>query len=107
RVSHARIRRVDALHIPPAAADAAPVDHEIFLDAERGKYAPTLGHEPHAAAHRLKGGNSGDLRALEKDLAPPRTIEADDRVHKRCLAHSVAAKHSHELSFLEPQRQSL
>src|SRR5258708_2825880 len=33
-----REQRVDAFHIPAAAVDAALGDHEVLLDAERGKY---------------------------------------------------------------------
>src|SRR5258707_1524312 len=102
-----REQRVDALHIPAAAVDAALGDHEVLLDAERGKYASALGHEPHAAAHCLERGDSGDVRALEKNLAPARTIETDDRVPERRLAPPLAAQQSERLPFLEPQGQPL
>src|SRR5262249_45378810 len=64
-LAQARKQRVDALHIPAAAVDAALGDHQILLDAERGKYAPTLRTEPHSSAQFREGGNRGDIRPLE------------------------------------------
>src|SRR5262249_34482222 len=90
--AQAREQRVDAFRVPAATVEAALGDHEVFLDAERGKYAPTLGHETHPAAHRLEGRNRGNIHALEQHLSSAWTIETHDRVHQCRLAYAVASE---------------
>ena len=103
----AREQRVDALQIPAVAVGVALGDQQVFLDAERRKYAAALRHQPHAAAHGLERGFLRDLVALEHDLAAARRIEADDRIHQRGLADAVAAEQAEDLALLELQRQPL
>src|SRR5262249_40516320 len=95
------------LEIPAAPALAALGDQEIFLDAQRGKHPPALRNEAHAAAHRLEGGNIGNVHPLEQNFSSAWTIEPDDRVHQCGLAHTVASEQPQDLPFLELQGQSL
>src|SRR5262249_44119109 len=105
--AQAREQRVDAFHVPAATVEAALGDHEVLLDAERGKDAPTLGHEAHTAAHRLEGRHRGNVHALEQNLSTPRTIETHDRVHQCRLADAVASEQPEDLPLLELQGQAL
>src|SRR5215831_9140493 len=102
-----REQRVDAFHVPAATVEAALGDHEVFLDAERGKYAPTLRHETHPTAHRLERRNRGNIHALEQHLSSARTIETHDRVHQCRLAYAVASEQPEDLPLLELQGQAL
>src|SRR5262245_22393641 len=86
---------------------AALRDREIFLHAQCGKDAPALGHEPHSAAHRLERSNPRDVNAFENDPAAARRIKADDGVHQRGLADTVAPEQAEYLSLFELERQSL
>src|SRR5215470_12879999 len=105
--AQAREQRIDPFHVPAATVDAALGDHEVLLDAERGKDAPALRHEAHPAAHRLERRNLGNIRPLEQNLSAAWTIETHDRVHQRGLADAVASEQPEDLSFLELQGQAL
>src|SRR5215472_13630337 len=105
--AQAREQRVNALHIPAATVETALGDHEVLLDAERGKDAPALRHQAHPAAHRLEGRHRGNVFALEQNLSSARTIETHDRVHQCRLAHAVASEQPEDLALLELQGQAL
>src|SRR5215831_17912858 len=100
-------QRIDAFHVPAATVDATLGDHEVLLDAERGKDASPLRHEAHPAAHRLERRNLGNVHALEENLSTPRTIETHDRVHQCGLADAIASEQPKDLPLLELQGQAL
>src|SRR5262249_41571574 len=106
-LAQAREQPIDPLQVPAVTLEPARRHQQVFLDAERRKYAPALWDEPHAAAHGLERRDLADVVTLEDDLAAARRIEADDRIHQRGFADAVASEQPEDLALLERQGQAL
>src|SRR5262249_46633252 len=99
----AREERVDAFHVPAMTVDVPLSDHKIFLDRQRWKDTPALGHAPHPAAHGLERSSPAEIHPLDADLSVARRIETDNRTYERRLAHAVAAQQPEDLPLLQSQ----
>ena len=95
-LAQSRKQRDDAGTVPSAGARG---DHEVFLDIERRKDAPTLGDEAQPAARGLMWCEAGQVRAVKADLAAAGAQKLHHRLDRRGFAHAVAAHKGQNLAL--------
>src|SRR5262249_57232849 len=100
--------RVDPLEVAAGViAAAVGAEVEVLADRHPLEHVPSLGRERDAPVDDLLRGLTGDLGAVEVDLAGARRRQPRDRAQRRRLAGAVRADQRHHLALVDPERDPL
>jgi hypothetical protein len=95
----------DLVDRPPSRTAAVSPDHEVLLDRQAREEAPAFGHQAHAAADPLVGGDAGQVEPLVADGSAPHPDLSHHRPQQRRLAGPVGADDGDGLAAADLQGQ--